>query len=130
MIYLEIPKLKKTKEELSNHLEWWIYIFQNLHQMSDIPQEIENDIIKDTFTRAEFISMPKSEQENYHKNLKVYRDLVNSFDFAYKEGVEDGIEQEKKEIVKLSIAQGLDNNTICAITDISIKEIEALRRLL
>jgi len=98
--------------------------------LNDILQFEGAKKIKDTFTRAEFISMPKSEQENYHKNLKVYRALVNSFDFAYKEGVEDGIEQKKKEIVELSIEQGLDNNTICAITGISIKEIEKLRKLL
>lgn len=143
MIYLEIPKLKKTKEELSNHLEWWMYIFQNLHYMSDIPKEIKNDIIKDTFTRAEFISMPKDEQDNYHKNLKVYRDLVNSFDFAYKDGLEQGVKQgiqkgveqgieqgielEKQEIAKLSIKQGLDNITICAITGLSIDEIKSLK---
>lgn len=93
MIYLEIPKLKKTKEELSNHLEWWIYVFQNLHQMSDIPKELNGDIIQNTFNRAEFASMSKSDQENYHKNLKVYRDLVNSLDFTLKEGHRLGQEQ-------------------------------------
>ncbi len=123
MIYLEIPKLKKTKEELSNHLEWWIYIFQNLHMMSDIPQELNADVIKDTFKRAEFANMPKSEQENYHKNLKVYRDLVNSLDFAYKEG-----KQERSiEIAKKSLEKGLDMDTVAMITGLSIEEIEALR---
>lgn len=90
MIYLEIPKLKKEKEELTNHLEWWMYIFQNLHMMTDIPKEIKNDIIKNTFDKAEFISMSSGDQEKYHKNLKVYRDLVNSFDFATKEGRKEG----------------------------------------
>jgi len=148
MIYLEIPKLKKTKEELSNHLEWWIYVFQNLHMMNDIPKELNSDVIKNTFERAEFANMPKNEQENYHKNLKVYRDLVNSFDFAIKEGhrlgreegleqgIEQGIEQGQKlglhkktmEVARLSIAQGLDNETIATITALSIDEIERLRK--
>lgn len=44
--------------------------------------ELQDDIIKKAFDKAEFASMPKSQQENYHKNLKVYRDLVNSIDFA------------------------------------------------
>jgi len=123
MIYLEIPKLKKTKEELSNHLEWWIYIFQNLHMMSDIPTELNSDVIKGTFKRAEFANMPKSEQENYHKNLKVYRDLVNSLDFAYKEG-----KQERSiEIAKKSLEKGLDMDTVAMITGLSVEEIEALR---
>ena len=33
MIYVEIPKFKKQKTELSNHLEWWLYVFQNLNKM-------------------------------------------------------------------------------------------------
>lgn len=149
MIYLEIPKLKKTKEELNSHLEWWIYIFQNLHMMTDIPKEIENDIIKDTFERAEFASMPKGEQEKYHKNLKVYRDLINSVDFAYKEGVEEGIEQgieqgiekgieqerlksdkklqqNKQEIAK-NLLDILDDETIALKTGLSVEEIGVLR---
>jgi len=104
MVYLEIPKLKKTKEELSTHLEWWIYVFQNLHLMNDIPKELQNDIIKNAFDKAEFASMPKNQQENYYKNLKVYRDLVNSFDFAIKSGLEDG----KRIGLKIGIKEGLE----------------------
>lgn len=108
MVYLEIPKLKKTKEELSNHLEWWIYMFQNLHLMSDIPKELENDVISSAFNKAEFASMPKSQQENYHKNLKVYRDLVNSFDFAVKSGHEDGLKQGLQKGLQEGLKEGLE----------------------
>ncbi|MEA2028261.1 MAG: Rpn family recombination-promoting nuclease/putative transposase [Campylobacterota bacterium] len=138
MIYLEIPKLKKTKEELSNHLEWWIYVFQNLHMMTDIPKELNSDVIKNTFERAEFASMSKSEQENYHKNLKVYRDLVNSLDFAIKEGLRLGREEgkqegreegEKKKSIEIAknLLDVLDSQTIALKTGLSIEEIERLR---
>lgn len=106
MIYLEIPKLKKTKEELSNHLEWWIYIFQNLNRMNEIPQELQNDVIKTAFDKAEFASMPKNQQENYHKNLKVYRDLMNSFDFALKSGLEEGFKKGEEEGKKEGFKKG------------------------
>jgi predicted transposase/invertase (TIGR01784 family) len=139
MIYLEIPKLKKTKEQLSNHLEWWIYVFQNLHQMSDIPKELNSDIIKSTFDRAEFASMPKSEQENYHKNLKVYRDLVNSLDFAIKEGHRLGMQKGREEgreegetnkaiEIAKNLLDILDNETIVIKTGLSVEIIEQLRK--
>jgi len=51
MIYVEIPKLKKTEEELSTHLEWWLYVFQNLNQMREIPSKLENDVIKKAFEK-------------------------------------------------------------------------------
>ncbi|MDQ7046374.1 MAG: Rpn family recombination-promoting nuclease/putative transposase [Sulfurovum sp.] len=146
MVYLEIPKLKKTKEELSSHLEWWMYVFQNLNLMTDIPKELQNDVIKNAFSKAEFASMPKNQQENYHKNLKTYRDLVNSFDFAVKSGHEDGMKvgmkvgmrdgriQGKREGIKegtIKIAKNLldvlDNETISLKTGLSVDEIESFR---
>jgi len=127
MIYLEIPKLKKTKEQLSNHLEWWIYVFQNLHLMSDVPPQLKGDVIQNTFNRAEFTAMSKSEQENYHKNLKVYRDLMNTLEFAHKEGREEGREEEKIEIAKKSLKQGLDIDTISLITGLNQAFVERLQ---
>ena len=143
MIYVEIPKLKKKKEELNSHLEWWLYVFQNLNRLQDIPKSLRGDIIEKAFEKAEFINLPKVEQDKYHKNLKVYRDLFNSFDTADKEGHKRGkkegkiegkkegkIEGEKLksiEIAKASLAQNIDIKTIALITGLSKEEIEALK---
>jgi hypothetical protein len=40
-------------------------------------------ITEKAFKKAEFLNLPKVEQDKYHKNLKVYRDLFNSFETAY-----------------------------------------------
>ena len=126
MIYVEIPKLKKEKEELNSHLEWWLYVFQNLSRLQEIPQALKGDVIEKAFEKAEFLKLPKAEQDKYHKNLKVYRDLVNSFDTARKEGFEEGIEQRSLEIAK-NLLDVLDNETIALKTGLSIEEIEALK---
>lgn len=143
MVYLEIPKLKKTKEELSNHLEWWIYTFQNLHKMNTIPIELQDDVIKNAFDKAEFASIPKNQQENYHKNLKVYRDLVNSSDFAIKsgheeglekgleKGLEDGLEKGKKEksleVAKNLLDANMELALISEITGLSMENISNIK---
>jgi len=48
-------------------------------------------------------------------------------DTAKLDGIEEGKLQEKIEIAKNSIKQGLDNQTISLITNLSIKEIQTLR---
>ena len=138
MIYVEIPKLKKDKEELSNHLEWWLYVLQNLSRMQDVPQKLKGDIIEKAFEKAEFINLPKVEQDKYHKNLKVYRDLINSFETAHKDGVkegekkgfkkgvEQGKHQEKLELAK-NLLDVLDIQTIAVKTGLSVEEIEGLK---
>jgi predicted transposase/invertase (TIGR01784 family) len=131
MIYVEIPKLKKEREELSNHLEWWLYTFQNLNQLQEIPLRFKGDIIEKAFNRAEFINLPKAEQDKYHKNLKIYRDLVNSLDTAHAEGKLEGkLEGEKSksiEIAKKSLSQNIDIQIIALITGLTTKEIKALK---
>ena len=68
--------------------------------------------------------LPKAEQDKYHKNLKVYRDLVNSFDTAREEGIEQGIKQIAKSLLDV-----LDSETIAMKTGLSVEEIEELRDL-
>ena len=130
MIYVEIPKLKKEKEELNSHLEWWLYVFQNLNRLQEIPQALKNDVIAKAFEKAEFIKLPKDEQDKYHKNLKIYRDLLNSFSTADKEGekrgLKRGIKQGKLEIAR-NLLDILDNETIAIKTGLAIEEIEKLR---
>lgn len=123
MVYVEIPKLKKEKKELSSHLEWWLYTFQNLNQLQEIPEKFKGDIIERVFEKAEFVNLPKGEQDKYHKNLKVYRDLINSIDTARSEGKIEG----KIEVAKASLAQNIDIKTIALITGLSEEEIEALK---
>ena len=138
MIYVEIPKLQKTKEELSNHLEWWLYVLQNLNHLQDMPTTLKGDIIEKAFEKAEFINLPKVEQDKYHQNLKVYRDLINSFETAHKDGLKKGIEegikqgikegkhQEKIELAK-NLLDVLDIETISEKTGLTLDEIEDLK---
>jgi len=124
MIYVEIPKLKKTKEELSNHLEWWLYTLQNLNQLQEVPPRLKGDVIEKAFDKAEFLKLPKGEQDKYHKNLKVYRDLINSIDTAHAEGRME----EKIAIAEKSLSENIDVKTIALITELSIEEIAKLKK--
>jgi len=74
-------------------------------------------------TEDAYLKLSKKEKDIYQLSLRVDRDLVNSFESAYQRGYEEG--------VALGIAQKLldvlDVQTISSITDVSIKEIEALK---
>ena len=52
---------------------------------------------------------------------------LSELETAKLDGIEQGVEQEKLEIVKNSILQGLDNSTIALITKMNIETIEKLR---
>ena len=142
-IYIEIPKFKKRKEELSKHLEWWLYYLRDLNKLREIPKEIKGDILEEAFKRAEFLKLSSKEQHNYHINLKHYRDWVNTIDTATwkgkvegikegkiegeKVGLKKGEKQAKIEIAKKLLQQKIDLNIITISTGLTIEEIEELK---
>lgn len=86
--------------------------------------------------------MATGEQDNYHKNLKVYRDLMNSFDTADREGFKRGVERGLKQGIEEGLEKGikkskieiaknlldiLDNELIASKTGLTLEEIEKLR---
>ena len=115
-------------------------MFQNLSQLQEIPQALKGDVIEKAFEKAEFINLPKVEQDKYHKNLKVYRDLINSLDTAHeqgkvegkiegkKEGKVEGKREEKIKIAKKLINANMPLDFISETTGLSIEEIESLRK--
>jgi predicted transposase/invertase (TIGR01784 family) len=103
-----------------------------LTKVDDIPDELKGDVIADAFDIAEFSKMKRVEQDKYQMNLKVYRDLVNSFDTATKDGWKLGLEQGEKqkaiEIAKMLLSIGDDMTKISKVTGLTIDEIKNLTK--
>ena len=142
-IYIELPKFKKEKEKLSNHLEKWLWFFNKIETLEDIPEEFKSDEnLEKAFHLAELAQMTPEERETYEQNLKYYRDYINTLDTALKKGYEKGIEKGVKEGIEKGIEKGkketqieiaknlldvLDSETISKRTGLSIEEIEKLK---
>lgn len=134
-IYLEMPKFNKTVEELETKFDKWLFVLKNLNRLQNLPEKLHDQVFEKVFEVAEIAKFTKDEYNSYEGSLKYYRDMKNSLDTAWEQGMEQGIEQgieqgklnEKIEIAKLAIKNGLDDKTISQITNLSIAEIEKLR---
>ena len=143
--YIETKKFKKKEHELSTQLDYWLYILNNLVDLTDIPQKVKDDkAIKEFFDVAEFLKLTKAEQFAYQQDLKARLDYINvmryakeiSRDEGIKEGREIGIQegrkvgiQEGEKQAKLNIAKnlldaGVDTSTIMLSTSLTKEEIE------
>ncbi len=154
--YLEMPKFKKKEEELSNHLEYWLYMLNNINSLTHIPQTFKKDkLINQAFDVAEFLALPKEKQWAYQQDLKARLDYKNVMDYAkemakeeglkkglkegraegikegreegIQEGIKEGIEQGKIEIIKNLIKANVDIDTIILSTGLSFEEIEKVK---
>lgn len=122
-IYLEIPKFKKTCEELNSDYDRWLYAFKNLHRLKDHPKELADGIFKRLIEIADLAKFDPLEQRDYQESLKDYWDLKSSMDTYY----EEGKAAREREIVRNGLKQGLDIQLITTLTGLSKDEIELIR---
>ncbi len=125
-IYLELPKFKKSVEELSSKFEKWLYVFRHLSQLQERPQEFEENVFQKLFQVAELRRFSRDEQMEYEQSLKYYRDMQNVIDTARREE-----RHEQQEFTAQMMLQ--ENEPIEKIqryTGLSKQEIERLREQL
>lgn len=91
VIYVALPNFKKTLSELETTQDKWLYIFQHLHEMDEIPEVLEEPIFSKLFEVARLASFTSEEQETYEYSLKYYRDLNNVADAAREAGFKAGL---------------------------------------
>jgi len=126
--YIEMPKFKKDEQNLANHLDYWLWYLNNLATTQEIPQTLKEDkLIKEAFDVAEFLALDKDRQFAYQLNLKARLDYKNVMDYAKKEAKKEGLAEGLNKVVKMSLKQNMDIETISLITGLSVKEIEELK---
>ncbi|KGE84861.1 Rpn family recombination-promoting nuclease/putative transposase [Phaeodactylibacter xiamenensis] len=117
-IYIELPKFKKSEEELESHFDKWLYVFKHLSDLQDRPKRLQDKIFERLFEAAEIAKFTPEEREAYEESLKHYRDLKNVVDTSREEGI--------KEVAKRMKAKGMSNSEISELTGLSENQIDEL----
>jgi len=134
-IYLEMPKFKKTEEELETHFDKWLYVLRNLEDLTKRPEKLQEKIFAKLFEQAEIANYSEQEYTEYEHSLKVYRDLNNVIETAESKGekrgeargIAKGEIKKAKEIARSLLEEDLPIELIMKATKLSKKEIEQLK---
>ena len=87
------------------------------------------EIYKDINEAFEILNSMELDDKDYAMSAKPLRNLQNTFDFALEEGLKKGREKAKAiEIAKTLLSLGDNSDKISKVTELSIKEIEELKR--
>lgn len=87
LVCLQLPNFTKSEDELNTRLDSWLFCLKNLHKLHECPTIMNDKIFEKLFEASEISRIPPIDQEYYEFSLKYYRDLKNSFDTAYEEGL-------------------------------------------
>jgi predicted transposase/invertase (TIGR01784 family) len=132
--FLELPKFKKTKNNLKSMTDKWAYFFKYAHRTKE--EELEDIVGTDFIIRKAYEELNRYAWSS--EELRIYEsiDMKQSADRAilegkYKEGIEKGIEKGigigQLNVAKIMLSEGVALKTIAKWTGLSIDEIKKLQ---
>ena len=122
-VYLEMPKFQKDVKELSTRFDKWMFVIRNLNKLDRVPDELREEIFERLFEVAEIARFSPEEVQAYEDSLKSYRDLKNSLDTAFEEGIEQGIERVAAGLVE----QQVSDKIILSTTGLTKQQLRLLK---
>jgi predicted transposase/invertase (TIGR01784 family) len=123
LVFVELPKFKKTLDEIETVSDKWIYFLRYASQLQSVPPSMGDEpAIEHAFQVAQQSKLTRKELEIVEKSQMLLHDNRNALLYA---------EQQGKLKAKLEIAKQLldvlDVETIAQKTGLTVTEIESLR---
>ena len=145
-VYLEMPKFRKTEDELVTMFDKWLYVLRNLSRLMERPAALQERVFTRLFEQAEIAKLSPKELFDYEESVKVYRDLINVVETARQkgersgmeiglekgraegraEGIEMGVNQNKIDNARRMKQKGFSTEDIAEITGLGKDEIDAI----
>ena len=134
-IYIELPKFKKSLEELETHFDKWMYLLKHLADLTDRPTVLQEEIFNELFETAEIANFTRNDQEVYENSLKYYRDWYSVSTSLKEEGrLEErsqNLARQRSLLVHLlpRTVGELSDSIKAQINQLSIEQLELLNEL-
>ncbi|WWU66713.1 Rpn family recombination-promoting nuclease/putative transposase (plasmid) [Clostridium baratii] len=128
--FIELPKFDEIGNddgigdiEKIDALERWLEFLKEPE--SDVVRKLElsDKAIKQAKEELYKLSMDSKERERYNMREKAIYDEISAIESSKEEGIKEGLEKGKKEIVKKSLLKGFELEDISEITGLSKDEI-------
>ena len=126
--FLELPRLQKIWESLETNLERWCYLFENLSNFAEMPQDPAG--FEDLFSIAQTGTLDEEELQKYVTTMVTEYDKLVIGEYyrqeGFAEGEAKGEAKEKASIAKKMLDLGLAIPIIQQATGLTEEEIRAL----
>ena len=120
---IELPKFIHKNPETNTKLEQWLWLIAGREDKLKMAEK-ENEELKKAIEIIDQMSMDEKEWEMYLSREKA---IIN-----YNSGMSrarlDGIEEKTKQVIAQMLKLGMDDETICKVTQISNEELEKFKK--
>ena len=131
LVFVELPKFKRSLSELESLSDRWIYFLQHAPDLETIPEKMaEIPEMNQAFAIANKATLTREELDEQHRQSFFIHDQRGVAAKALEQGIKQGIEQgirENQVQTALRLLPILDNQTIAQTTGLPIGDIQKLR---
>ena len=131
-VIVELNKFAKSAKDLYNTRESWCYLLKNSYNMGALEyrsfKEKGGQMAKAVKSLWN-LSQEEAEREYLFALEKQERDRISSEDSARREGRQEGIQKERREIALNLLKSGFDTQIILDATKLSKEELEQLKKM-
>ncbi len=101
LVFVELPKFKKTVEELNTLVEKWLFFLKNAQDFTEKPPILEeNNMLNKALEISNLATVSKDELEQIQKRKMWLVDQETINRYAREEGREEGIKEGREEGIK------------------------------
>ena len=143
-IFIELPRFRKSIDELDgNVLEGMYFCLKNMAALEECPRVLTHQVFKKIFEVSELCKMDQEKRDKVISKMTTERDLRNQMAYAIEQGLQRGREQglqqgreqglqqgreeERIDIAKGMLADGMPVESIAKYTGLTAEEIKALK---
>ena len=127
---METARFTKTLEACESHCDYLLYWFLNgwKYDVNGIP-EVLKDIpeVRQLSAACEIAAFSPAKRALYNRSVMREQDVINQLYYAKEEGLAEGKTEERLEIAKKMLKEGLSVDLICRTTDLSEEEVLKLK---
>jgi predicted transposase/invertase (TIGR01784 family) len=128
--FIELPKFKKAVANLDNITDKWIYFIKEAENMDVIPDNVDDEGLKEAYADANQNTWSKAELDAYNYAAMREQDdkgrIAMAEQKALQKGLQEGEEKKEAEFVIEMHKDGIPNERIAKIAKISIERVEQI----
>jgi predicted transposase/invertase (TIGR01784 family) len=133
MIYIELPKFKKSSvEELDSGIDIWLYLLKHSQTLTqEDTMKLKNKLpdLKNAFGTLELYATDPEKQRELEERLRSDENFAYEMAAKYELGIEEGIERESKKVSKNKLENKLETARKMNEDGFSIEQILRITEL-
>lgn len=141
-VFVELGRFLKSKAQLETEMDWWLYCLKNMKDITEVPDNLDYDIIHRLLFATDVASMTVEEKEEYYRIMTTQRDIEIWKEEAREEGLAEGRAvglaegraegktegkaEGKAEVAKAMLVKGMDASLVSELSGLPIEQLKAL----